>query len=81
MFLHKSILNILKQVSLKEYRFREPSCIICKFLVAAFHRTYKNKGLTDYCHQGIKVADVETLPSHVNEILDHPCSVLLLYRL
>lgn len=35
----------------------------------------------DYCHQGIKVANVETLPSNVNEILDHPRPVLLLYRL
>lgn len=51
------------------------------------HNLYKQrtrisqKTLTDYCHQGIEVANVKTLPSHINEILNHPCSMLLLYRL
>lgn len=37
--------------------------------------------LTDDCHQGVEVSYVETLSSHVDEILDHPRSVFLLHRL
>lgn len=37
--------------------------------------------LTDDGHERVEVADVETLLSHVDEELDHPCSVLLLQRL
>lgn len=39
------------------------------------------KTLTDYRHQGIKVANVKALSGDVNEVLDHSCTVLLLYRL
>lgn len=37
--------------------------------------------LTDDGHERVEVADVETLLSHVDEELDHSCSVLLLHRL
>lgn len=37
--------------------------------------------LTDYGHERVKVANVETLLSHVDEKLDDPRSVLLLCRL
>lgn len=45
------------------------------------HTGYSRPGqssLTDNGHKGVEVADVEALAGHINEELDHLCSLLLL---
>lgn len=43
--------------------------------------TYLRMGLTDDGHEGVEVADVETLPGNVDEELYHLGPLLLLRRL
>ena len=79
LFLLPTLINVKLKNSalhLQENTCQSNSVVLCAFNCVLFFCV-----LTDDGHEGVEVADVETLLSHVDEELDDPRSVFLLHWL